>query len=195
MTDVCDTPSPNPRTRTPDENPCLRPPAQPGRSLVEQLSPVYDAAQALVADIGLRPYRVFAVRTRWTGGDVGRGNQVLVSETEYLPTPQVRYRQQGEQESAGFEERGRAELRKLSTRYTEAEIRGVFGDPLGPAEEAFIESRMDARDGRRVLHRRFTIASAPQRIGFEWRVDIRPQDNMRTRSGQLPSLPRPARQR
>lgn len=180
----------NPRWETPGTDPALHPNRDPLGSLAEGLGGIVDEARQLVTDLGLRPYRVFAVRVRWTGGAVGRGEPRAVSEIEFLPTPEIvdTSSLRGEQRSGGLVERGTLQIRKLSPRYTEDEIRGMFGCAgLHAGEQVWIETRIDARDGS-TERRRFVVDGAPFRdaFGFQWKARLIRQDEDRTRSGRVP---------
>jgi len=160
----------------------------PSRTLVEELGSVVDDLRQLNTDFGLRPYRVFSVRVRWTGGEVGRGECRTESVTEFLPTPRLdEPGVQGAPRSAGLPERGQARLRELSPRYTEDQIRGLLCCSLSlpPGVEGWVEVMMDARDGL-AQRRRFVVSGMPYRDAgrFEWRATLIRQDQDRARGGE-----------
>lgn len=178
----------NPRIETANDDPAVGPARAPGSTLVEQLGKTVDDLRQLYTDFGLRPYRVFSVVTRWSGGAPGRGDEALVSETELLPTPVVKVDGlRGELTSGGLTERGTTRLSELSPRYTEDEIRQLFHcEPLPDGLQGWIEIRIDARDGS-TERRRFVTRGVPERDAerFQWRSVLIRQDSARTRSGAL----------
>lgn len=179
----------NPRPITPNEDQALRPNALPGQSLVEQLGSTADELRQLYTEFGLRPYRVFSVIIRWTGGASGRGDAVLEQETELLPTPLVRDTKtiRGVAKPAGLDEEGSITLRQISPRYTEDDIRSIFHQqPLPDDRDGFLEVRIDERDGS-TKRRRFSVKGAPYRDAgkFEWSASLRLQSHDRGRDGEI----------
>ena len=139
-------------------------------------------------DFGLRPYRVFSVVYRWTGGAIGRGEMKLASERELLPTPKVKdISVRHEAQDAGYVERGDVQLREVSPRYTEDDINALFHQsPLPPGFQGFVEMFIDARDGK-TERRRFSVRGVPIRDAakFEWSVQLIRQDAQRDRDKQV----------
>jgi hypothetical protein len=161
------------------------PAPDPGRTLAEELGETADELRQLYTDAGLRPYRVFAVLLRWSGGAKGRGTPRVVREREILPTPWVDLRPLREDDRpAGEVVRGRARLRQVSPQYTEAEVRGIFGGER-EGDEVIVEVVHDARDGYEPTRRRFAVEDVPWRNagGFEWVVALSPEDDGRSPSG------------
>lgn len=186
----------NPRPQTPNTDPGLA--VQPGGSgsLVESLGEVADDLRQLYTDVGLRPYRVFSVVIRWTGGEVGRGDPVVESETEFLPRPVVVNMNGVRKEStpAGLNEKGSVRLRQVSPRYTEDDIRSLCHmTPLSSDRSGFIEIRMDDRDGS-AQRRRFSVKGTPHRDAakFQWTVELAKQDSDRSRTGKPHDVRAPA---
>jgi hypothetical protein len=158
------------------------------RTLAADLGSVVDEARQLRVDIGMVPYRVFSVVVAWSGGKRGVGTQRLVRETEFLPTPEVRLEGQSrELRPGGARERGRPQLRRISTRYSEDEVRALLHRDLLDGEEGHIEVRMDERLDDKPRRRRFTVAGAPflDQAKFEWTVKIAEQDDPRQRNGRF----------
>jgi hypothetical protein len=184
----------NPRPVEPNDEPGeLHPATNPPCTLAEQLGETVDELRQLQTDFGLRPYRVFSVVYRWTGGAVGRGEIEVVGETELLPTPKIGEGVQGnnslvrgELRAAGAVERGDVTLKEISPRYTEDQVRTLFHQiPLPQGHQGFVEVTMDARDGLSP-RRRFIVVGAPLRRAdaFEWRASLRRQDAQRDRYGR-----------
>lgn len=189
MAGADDCPPFNPRPETPEIDPALGPVCDPGGSLVESLGKTVDDLRQIATDLGLRPYRVFSVLVRWTGGGVGRGEAVVVREQEFLPTPKLvdMAPVRGEVRTGGLVERGTVRLRQISPRYTEDEVRTLTHvGPLGPGEQGWVEVRVDDRDGS-TRRRRFVVVGVPFRDAgaFEWRADLLRQDVDRDRAGRV----------
>jgi len=188
---MADETSPNPRgPQPPTHDPDLGELGySAGRSLIESLADVVDDARQIAVDLGARPKTVHAVRVRWSGGEIGRGEPLVVADVALLPTPKVS--ESGLDRplsSGGAQERGDVVLTGVSTRYTEDELAIYLAAAGVEAHEAFFEIRLDERDGS-TTRRRYTLAKPPERRLFDWRVTLRRQDTDRARSG----APRPDR--
>ncbi len=167
----------NPRPVPPDRDPSLHPNPRPGASLVEGLADVVDDARQLLTDFGLRPYRVFSMVVRWSGGAPGVGNPVVVSEKELLPTPKIGLETlENRMTSGGTSERGIVRMTGVSSRYTEDDIHALFHvQPLPPGHEGYVEVRADARDGRAVARRFVPLVPSRRPEKFDWIVPMRRQ--------------------
>jgi len=177
----------NPRIHTPERDPGVHRNAAPARSLVEELGDVADGMRQLFTDFGLRPYEVFAVVVRWSGGERHRGTPHVISERPFLPTPKVENiaTLNHELRAAGQVRRGEVRLSEISPRYTSDDIERLFPRELAAGEELFIEVRVDARDGQ-TRRDRYVVAGVPERRAarFDWTVDLRKQDENRERDGR-----------
>jgi hypothetical protein len=165
------------------------------RSFAAELAETADDLRQLASDFGLRPYRVFSVRIRWSGDTVGAGEPRVVLEEEFLPTPRVnleRLRREA-REPGGYVERGLIRMDRVSARYTEDQIDALcVGRDAPENEERLIEVRIDGRTGEEPTRRRFAVAEAPflRAEGFEWIVRLTPQDDARKRDGSPALAPR-----
>lgn len=182
----------NPRGQTPAAyDSRLSEPLVPSTSLVEDLGEIVDDIRQIATDLGARPYTVHVVRVRWSGGQVGRGEPTVVSETSMLPTPKVAEVGALDRatDAAGIVERGDVILTGVSPRYTEDELEAMFA--TGDGDEVFVEVRVDRRDGT-TKPRRFALARAPERrpTMADWRLLLRRHSGDRERTGAR----RPARQ-
>lgn len=177
----------NPRIDQPNTDMELHPNSAPSASLVESFGALVDDLRQLYTDVGLRPYRMFSVTYRWLGGEIGRGEPVVVDETEFLPTPKISMMGlRGDPKSAGLAERGDIRVTEISPRYTEDQIFSLFHcSPLPKGYQGFIEVTMDARDGSSP-RRRFSVFGVPSREAdkFQWSTQLVRQDASRTRSGE-----------
>lgn len=178
------------RADRPDYDPSLAglEPAEASRSLAEELGETVDDLRHLETTFGLRPYRYFAIRARWSGGEVGRGDLRVVRETELVPPPRVVERSLRRGAGAGGrDESGTVRLDEISPRYTEDDLSMLFPRALAAGEEAWIEERSDGRDGYETRRRRFSVASAPKRDPqtWSWQLELRVQEGGRDRSGAI----------
>lgn len=182
-------PRQNPRFPTPNEDGGLHPARNPGGGLVECLGSIVDDLRQINTDFGLRPYRLFSVVTRWSGGQHGRGEESVVSEVEILPTPNVFMdRLSGVLKAGGRDEDGPMTVNEISPRYSEEDISAIFHQqPLPPGFTGFIEMREDTRDGELVTRRRFVVQGVPMRRAddFDWQVKLTIQEPARNVFGQL----------
>lgn len=188
-------PARNPRPQTPDRDPTLRPERNPRQSLVEGLGGVVDQMRQLYTAFGLRPYRVFSVVVRWTGGRIGYGEAVRESVEEIRPTPKVDLSGlDADMKSAGRTEAGTVRITQISPRYTEDDIRGLFFlQPLPPGRQGFWEVRIDSRDGQPLV-RRIKVYGVPWRRAerFGWECRFIRQDEPPTRTGAPSNIHSPA---
>lgn len=177
----------NPRAETPNTDPALGRNPAPDLSLTESLGEVADSIRQLYTDFGLRPYEIFSVVVRWSGGERHRGTAAVVSETPLLPTPKIENIEQLDEElrSAGRVERGTVRLIEISPRYTMDDIRLLFPRALVAGEEHYIEARIDRRDGE-TERQRYVVSGAPERRAdqFDWTVRLIKQDENRFRDGR-----------
>lgn len=150
-------------------------------TLVQDLGLVADDIRASVHDIvGTRPYRVMIVRTRWTGTRRGRGEEVVQSEREILPTPRVSGVSSLDWalHPVGRSEEGELELSEISLTYSEDDL---FLTGAGPADQFYYEIRQDSGRRRRAV----PTASPELRPGSaSWTIRVQIQNNDRTASGR-----------
>lgn len=161
---------------------------RPPQTLHEVLSQLAADVRADVHGcVGDRPYRLWLVARRWTGGEPGRGEQVESFRTELrcgracngAPTPpRVVLSGSYSRQMHGLVEVGQVVVEELDPTYTEAEL-SLFGR-LGDGDEAFVEMVQDGRDAdapdRPV--RRLQLAGPPMRdpARFWWALRLREQE-------------------
>jgi len=177
----------NPRPITPNTDPRMHGNPAPERSLVEDMGSIVDDARQMVTDLGLRPYQVWSVVVRWSGGERGRGTPSVRSQLQFLPTPKVEGigRVSKDLREGGSVVRGTVRMTEVSPRYTEDDIELLCPRAsLGIGEEHFIEVRHDERDGK-TERRRYVVSALPERRPgrFDWEVQLTKQDEDRTRRG------------
>lgn len=166
-------------------------PAQFAQSLARRLIPVADSLRDLRVRFGLRPYRVRVMRTRWTGGQRGIGEEVVSAEMEILPTPLVQDLSALAEvvEPVGLLEVGSVSISEVSGRYTEEQLRGLDIDGTPPAadEQVWYEIEFPRSDGQKGERRRFFLGSTPNYAAarFEWTFRLDRSHEGRSRAGEL----------
>lgn len=138
-----------------------------------------DDVRDLHAALGDRPYRVFLVWTRWTGGRRGDGIEEVVRELELLPVPLIAVDGIALQlQNIGMDEIGTAQASELSPRYTEFLLRGLDenGSPLPPNETFYWEVRL-VRRSKESSRMRFRPTGKPaysttEGGTLEWKVRL-----------------------
>lgn len=162
-------------------------------TLISSLTCVVDATRDLYTSLGARNYRVALIWTRWSGGERGRGVEVVALEEAILPTPNVSDLKtvRIEVEQVGSLEQGEVTVSQISPRYTEAELLGLSrftipGDQLPEDMNFYWEIFYPGTDGDGV-RRRFTPKSAPNSnpTKFEWAIRLVRQSEDRTTSGEI----------
>jgi len=157
-------------------------------NLVESLGGCVDDIRQIATDLGARPHTYHSIKVQWSGGELGRGEPEVISETAILPTPRTETSGIDRKlEAGGIAERGDVTLTGISPRFTEDEIDELFGATVEAGFEVFIEQRIDLRDGV-TRRRRFVLAPrAPERrpTRTDWKVFLRKADGNRLRDGQV----------
>ena len=162
-------------------------------TLISSLTCVVDSVRDLYTSLGARNYRVSLVWTRWSGGERGRGVEVVALEEAILPTPNVSSLKtvRVENEQIGVLEQGEVVVSQISPRYTEAELLGLSrftapGNQLPEDVNFYWEIFYPGTDGDGV-RRRFTPKSAPNSdpTAFEWTIRLVRQSEDRTTSGEI----------
>lgn len=148
------------------------------KALGQKLIPVVDRVRDISTQLGLRPYRVHIIRTRWSGPRRGAGVEVVIHDMELLPTPfLVDMRSLVEQITPiGMNESGVVQLQKISGRYTEDQLVGVGpdGGQVAANETVYYEIEFFRPDGTPAEKRRFTRDSVPtyNATSVEWQVTL-----------------------
>lgn len=157
-----------------------------GDNLIDSLVPTVDALRtSLHGFAGDRAYKVWQVRTRWSGQRRGEGNEIVVSETELIPTPRVDGvgGLDAAMHAVGRDEEGVVYLSEISLTMSEDEVSPLTGStPIPVNENCYYEIRFST--GKR---RRFTPTAAPERDSrtVGWRLALIAQDNERNPSGTV----------
>lgn len=123
--------SPNPvlpprRTKRGDEDPEEQGPKLPPepQDVFTRLTPTMDRARGKIAEVGLRPYTVYFLTRRWSGDEVGVGEETVEWE-ELTPPPRVEVLRLSFVASTGGRLLdGAIRLTKVSRRYRLEHLRG-----------------------------------------------------------------------
>lgn len=156
----------------------------PQRTLVGSMGPCVDHLRNLYTCMGARQYAVYLVKTRWSGGRRGVGQEQVISEEAVLPTPQVfdEGALNKTQFSVGSVEQGTVRVDQVSTRYTEDQLtgRGPAGEQTPKEEQFYWEIRDVGSDARR-----YTVNTVPvlEPLKFQWSLTLRRAQENRTRAG------------
>ncbi len=161
------------------------------RSLAQRLVPIADRIrQSVAVGLGVRPYRVFLVTTRWTGEERGLGREDVAEAREILPAPRVELltNVQDLPFPAGTLERGVLQIDRISGEFSEGELSGADADRK--RESFFWEVVEDGRVGELVTRRRCRFLGAHRRADrADWLVYVERMDEDRTVAGVPGSRP------
>ncbi len=128
----------------------------------------------------MRPYEVHIIRTRWTGGDRGIGEEFTISDLTILPTPRLVDMTTLAEivQPVGLDEIGAVTLDEISGRFNEDQLRSFHDDgtPPNPDENVMYEVVFPLPDGHsdNAPRRRFFPVSAPHYTAgkFEWVIRL-----------------------
>jgi hypothetical protein len=149
-------------------------------TLAQQLIPVADLLRDLRTQFGMRPYEVHIIRTKWSGGDRGIGEEYQVMDMTILPTPRIvdLNALADVLQANGLDETGSVALDEVSGRYTDDQLRGYHddGSPPDPDENVYYDVIFPLPAGGldSAPHRRFFPSSAPHYSAgkFEWTIKL-----------------------
>lgn len=146
-------------------------PGRASRTLAHRLAAKVDRVRQVATRLGVRPYRVFLVWTRWTGEEEGEGERVRVLEHEILPTPLVSDLSSIALSpmSAGALPVGSLRVTEVSALLTADVLKGLrkpsaagASEPeIGDDEDFFYEVVEDDRSGASVERRKMRLAADP----------------------------------
>lgn len=136
-----------------------------------------DDLRDLRVELGGRPYRIFLVKTRWTGEVRGDGVEEVFYEEELLPVPKLSTLSSVALtvQSVGLDEVGELQVSEISPRYNEFQLRGLTerGEPLEDNETFYWEVAF-FRHGVSTTRRRFLPRSTPyyDAIALQWSLGL-----------------------
>lgn len=161
-------------------------------SIVRKLHPVADGLRDLQTRLGMRGYRVRLLRTRWTGGVRGRGDEVVVMSRDILPVPKLSELDalSDTLQAIGLDEVGTITMSEISSRYTEEFLRGYDDDgtPAPRDENVYYEIEFIRPDSGLSDKRRFYPVSAPWLDltgSLGWQLKLERSHEDRTRTGEV----------
>jgi len=160
------------------------------KSLARTLVGTVDQLRDLYTSFGLRPYLVRIIRTKWSGGRRGAGQESVFREMLLEPTPRV-MDMDGLNEivqAVGLDEVGGIRVDQISGRYSEDELRGAIpdNDPIDKDENVFYEIEFPQTDGRSGVRRRFLLDAAPfyEADKYQWGIRLERSHEGRSRQGE-----------
>lgn len=148
-----------------------------GSNLVDELVPVADELRSeLFPEMGVRQFRVFLEKRRWSGIERGDGSALAAHySVELDPRPLVRFLSLEESLTAcGREEDGVIELTEISLTFTEGELMGTSQGALAQNEQFFY--RVADGHGQGIATRYFTPVQKPESDRIKtigWRILLR----------------------
>ena len=161
------------------------------RTLARRLISTVDNLRDLMTRFGLRPYEVRMVRTKWSGGERGLGQEFVVFDEPILPTPLILGMDGITRivQPVGLDEVGGCQLSQVSGRYAEGYLTGrdSEGNPVDGDTQYYFEvvfpTPGEVADG--APRRRFYASSAPlyDPSNFEWRVSLQRSHSDRRNDG------------
>jgi len=160
------------------------------KSLARSLVCTVDSLRDLYTSFGLRPYLVRIIRTKWSGGRRGAGQESVYREMLLEPTPRVMDLDGLTEilQPVGLDEVGGINVDQISGRYSEDELKGAIpdGDPIDKDENVFYEIEFPQPDGRPNIRRRFLLRSAPfyEADNYQWGVRLERSHEDRSRQGE-----------
>ncbi len=148
---------------------------EPQDLFTQEVAPVLDEARGIIAELGLRPHRVFLVIDKYEGPGHKQGNLVERELTELTPAPVVAAFSAAQvATSGGAIQMGDVALREISRTYTSEQLRGrtLAGDDLPRHWDFFI-----AIQGYGEIHAKFyNVAGEPILEPTAWRMIARPRN-------------------
>lgn len=148
------------------------------KTLVQKLTPVADKVWNLATRLGGLPYRVFIVRTKWTGGKRNHGVEEVESVMPVLPTPEVGALTAQSQvlQAVGLDEVGSVMVTSISSSYTEDELVGLGpqGQPISDDRNFYWEIEFMRPLPDAPVRRRYVVKSSPflDATAFGWAITL-----------------------
>lgn len=161
------------------------------RTLARKLISTVDTLRDLNTRLGFRPYEIRMVRTKWSGGERGVGQEFVVFDEPILPTPLLMGLDGVTRivQPVGLDEVGACQVTQISGRYAEGFLTGndADGNPLDLDVQYYFEivfpTPGSVSDG--APRRRFYASTAPtyDASRFEWRVNLQRSHSDRRNDG------------
>jgi hypothetical protein len=148
---------------------------EPEDLFTQEVAPVLDEARTIIAELGLRPHRVFLVIDKYEGPRHKQGDLVERELTELAPAPVVApFSAAQVATSGGAVQMGDVALRQISRSYTSEQLRGrtLAGDELPGNWDFFIAIQPYGQ-----IHAEFyNVASRPTLLPTAWEMIVRPRN-------------------
>lgn len=146
-------------------------PEQARRTLAHRLAPRIDRVRQLATRLGIRPYRVWLVWTKWSGVERGEGTEREIGRIEILPTPKVRSLDNVAAQffSGGVLPVGSIRLTEISALYTQDQLTGL----AVPPDPDFVEDNVPPRRSTAIQvseSPKPSLRSLPEPFDFYWEV-------------------------
>lgn len=157
----------------------LKPPDDYQQTLLGELAECVDCWRQIPSELGARPYRIYLVKTRWTGRRRGEGVETIANIEEITPTPKAEPVSSIQQQlqDIGLDEVGSLQITEISPRYTEDRLMGKNPDGKDiAANESFYWEIVLTRNlpQERVKRRRFMVSGVPsyEATKLQWTVRL-----------------------
>jgi hypothetical protein len=156
-------------------------PFEAKRTLVNRFGPRVDRLRQIATNFGLRPYRIWLVWDRYTGGEAGVGDCIEAMRIELIPTPVVKSMDGTMLQlmNAGMVPEGSVRITKISPRYTYDQLRGLWyparhEDALPEGTPFFYEVVEDGRGDSTPVRHRFRLLGLPHRDAgkLQWSLTL-----------------------
>lgn len=162
------------------------------RTIARQMIATVDSLRDLATQLGFRPYEVHMVRTKWSGGERGVGQEFVISDEAILPTPLLLGLDGVSTivHPVGLDEIGGCQVTQISGRYAEGYFTGrdEDGNEVDPDVQYYFEIMFptpgSVSDG--APRRRFYASSSPtyDAIKFQWRINLQRSHSDRRNDGR-----------
>lgn len=165
-------------------------PEQARKSLAHRLGPKVDRIRQIATRLGVRPYRVFLVWSKFTGSEVGEGSELYIRTIELLPTPVVMSMDGISLNpfAQGVLPIGSVRLTRVSSQMTFDQLTGRLAheDSLPEPYDFFYEIVEDGRGDPEPVRQRFRLLSQPARRAgkLDWIIGLERSSEDRTRKGE-----------
>lgn len=158
-------------------------------SLARKMIGPADRLRNLFTKFGMRPYVIRWVRSAWSGGRRGVGEESIISVEVILPVPLMLDLKTLTRvvNPIGIDENGGVVLTEVSGCYKEEKLRGLDDDgtPIPADQNFYYEIEFMRADGQPSDKRRLFPSGAPEYVpdDFAWSVKLERQRQDRRRDG------------
>lgn len=175
-------------------------PTEAAGSLAARMAKRVDRARQIEVRLGLRPYNVFLVWTKWNADERGEGRETIICRTPLLPTPIVEGLDgvSSQAYSGGKLPVGSVRVRNVSATYSQDVLEGKvipeLGDSIPEPYDFFYEIVEDGRHARAGIapeRQRFNLSATPALDAgeAEWVLSLERASRDMNRDGSPPVEP------